>query len=82
LVKAVNAAIPNLFEDVKGFDPKTIIDEADIIFVESVVQNLKVREFDTGALMVLIIFFGFAFTVLGSTGVLWSRAKQEAKKKS
>ena len=32
--------------------------------------------------MVLIIFFAFAFTVFGSTGVLWARAKHEAKKKS
>lgn len=31
--------------------------------------------------MVLIIFFAFAFTVLGSTGVLWARAKNEQKKK-
>ena len=43
MTKAINGAIPNLFEDVKGFDPHIIIDEADIIFVESKVENLKVR---------------------------------------
>ena len=43
MVKAINAAIPNLFEDVKGFDERTIIDEADVLFVESRVENLKVR---------------------------------------
>ena len=82
MVQVFNAAIPNLFEDVKGFNPNTTIDEADVLFVESHLENLKVRTFDTGALMVLIIFFGFAFTVLGSTGVLWARAKREARRRN
>lgn len=73
LAKAFNAAIPNMFEDVRGFDPKTLIDEADILVVESHVENVKVRQFSTGALMVLIFFLAFAFTVLGATGVLWRR---------
>lgn len=39
MLKVVNAAIPNLFENVRGFNPNTHIDEADIMFVESKVEN-------------------------------------------
>ena len=59
LVKAFNAAIPNLFEDVKGFDPNTTIEEADLLFVESHLENLKVRTFDKNALKIWLMAWEF-----------------------
>lgn len=77
LVSAVNGAVPNLFEEVKGFDPNATITEEDMLFVNSKHENDKVLMFDGGAMITSILIAGFALTVLTSTFVVWYQRKEE-----
>lgn len=42
MTKAINGALPNLFEEVKGFGSVPVVEESDVKFVDPKVENEKV----------------------------------------
>lgn len=79
LTKAINGALPNLFEDVKGFGSVPVIDESDVAFVDPKVENEKVLKFDivSGISCALIVFFSIATLI--ATFLLWSKSRDALK---
>ena len=42
MTKAINAALPNMFEGVKGYAEVAAVEESDIEFVDPKIENKKV----------------------------------------
>lgn len=70
LAKAVNSVIPNMFEQVKGFNSETHIHAEDIIFVDSVAENAKATTFSFGALIFCVLATIFLLMIIISTAIL------------
>jgi len=79
LTKAINSALPNMFEEVKGFAVTPTIEESDVKFVDPKVENDKVLQFDvvSGISCFLIVFF--SLMTLIATFLLWSQSRDSLR---
>ena len=74
LLKGVQAAIPNMFEDVKGFDRlNEQITIEDLRIVEPRVENKKVTEVTAGSVVTIALMSTFVVLALGSTVVVYRK---------
>jgi|688.fasta_scaffold288691_3 hypothetical protein len=75
LINVVNAMIPNMFEEIKGFSNQTHIHEQELLFVEPLKENARATSFSVGAFFVSVMITIFAFLVTTSTFVIMKRRK-------
>lgn len=74
LLQAINAALPNLLEDVKGLGEKDfIIGDEELLFVESEVENNKVTDFDGVSLFAALLMTFFLLMSVTSTVIIFVR---------
>ena len=71
LVDAINSAIPNLFEEVKGFKKDAKLEMEDVQFHDSLVENQKAGVVGKGAIFVSLIASTLMITVVVSTFLIW-----------
>ena len=72
MTKAINAALPNMFEDVKGFAAVPIVEESDVDFVDPKVENEKIAKFDVVSIVICTIIVFFALMTIISTFLMWT----------
>ena len=76
MTKAINAALPNMFEGVQGFTVVPTVEESDVQFVDPKVENAKVVEYTfVSILSISIIAFFCAMTCIATTK-LWSENRE------
>lgn len=73
-VDTINTAIPNLFENVKGFDVEATITADDLLIVKSTDENLKVTKFDSVTAIVTMTIAFFALATLVCSFILGSQS--------
>ena len=75
LINVVNAMIPNMFEEIKGFSSQTHIHDEELLFFEPIKENTRATTFSVGAFFVSALFAIFATLVTTSTVVIMKRRK-------
>lgn len=71
----INGMIPNMFEEVRGFNNETVITEDELVFVDSLKENEATTQFTFGAFCFLCTMAIFTVVILVSTCVLMKRRK-------
>ena len=72
MTKAINAALPNMFEGVKGITEVPTVEESDVQFVEPKVENAKVVQYSIVSILTIVIMSFFAVMTILATIKLWS----------
>ena len=82
MTKAINGALPNMFEDVKGFSTAPSIEESDVQFVDPAVENKKTVKW--GVMSVLSCGLMAFFTVMSviASIKLWSKHRDTLRRDS
>ena len=75
ITKAINAALPNMFEEVKGFADAPQIGEADLDIVDPKVENARVSSFSVLSIVTCAIIAFFLTMTMAATFLLWSKAQ-------
>lgn len=79
LTKAINAALPNMLEGVKGYAATPTVDVSDIEFVDPKVENDKVVQFDLVSIIICTIMAFFALVTCIATFLMWSYERDALK---
>lgn len=79
MTKAINAALPNMFEGVKGFAAVPTVEESDVNFVDPKVENEKVVQFDVVSVIICVIISFFAIMTVISTFLMWTHEQDALK---
>lgn len=78
LLKVIQAAVPNMIEEVKGFDKiDTGVTLDDLRIVEPKVENAKVTQITKGSIITMCIMGFFVVTGLCSTLIVWRKNQDE-----
>lgn len=72
-INVINAMIPNMFEEVKGFNNSTQILEEELHFIDPVKENALTTKFSLGAFSFITVFTAFVLAIIASTFVLMKR---------
>ena len=79
MTKAINTALPNMFEGVKGYDVVPTVDESDVDFVDPKVENEKVTQFDIVSVVICTIIVFFTLMTVIATFLMWSHERDQLK---
>ena len=78
LLKAIQAALPNMMEEVRGFENvNTTLTEADIRIVSPQLENAKVTKFTKGSFFVCSLMLTVVVVGVTSTCYLWKQRQDE-----
>ena len=78
LLKAIQAALPNMIEEVRGFENvNTTLTEADIRIVNPQLENANVIEFTKGSFFVCSLVLTVVVVGVTSTCYLWKQRQDE-----
>ena len=83
LTKVVNSALPNMFEDVVGFNTTkgmASITEDEMHFYDSAAENAEILKFNFLSASILIFIVSVCLMTLISTFILWNQAKEYERK--
>lgn len=80
MVSALNALIPDLFQGVKGFDPKTQLDTDDLHFEDAQKRNQEVTRADAWGWITVILIVFFVFGTILSSVASWYYKKEAEKR--
>ena len=79
VTKAINAALPNMFEGVKGYTQVPEVDESDVEFVDPRVENEKVVQFDVVSVIICTIIAFFTLMTVIATFLMWTYERDALK---
>lgn len=78
LLRAIQSALPNMLEEVRGFENvNTTLTEADIRIVSPELENAKITKFTKESFFVCTLIFSVAVVGLSSTCYLWKQRQDE-----
>jgi|LauGreDrversion4_2_1035121.scaffolds.fasta_scaffold697699_1 hypothetical protein len=80
MVTALNALIPDLFQGVKGFDPKTQLDTEDLHFEDAFKRNQEITRADAWGWITVILIVFFVFGTIMSSIATWYYKKEAEKR--
>ena len=79
VTKAINAALPNMFEGVKGYAEVAAVEESDVEFVDPKIENKKVTQLDIVSVIICCIISFFVLMVVIATFLMWSYERDASK---
>ena len=79
MTKAINAALPNMFENVKGFTSAPTVEEKDIDIVDPKQANKEMQKINAVSVIALALILFFGGTSIVATFFLWFKAKDALK---
>lgn len=78
LLNGIRSVIPNVLEDVKGFDRiDSRITFEDLRIVQPSIENAQTTKFTSGSVLTLLIMTFFVVTGFVSTCYIWKQSKDE-----